>query len=235
MAGGDGRDWNADVVAVNGTRPADVRQRGTPICSFLASASALAGRGYDFREWISYDGPNDAGVPVYSVAFWDGSDWAWQSVEFDGTLDTSDTAPAAEGESWVVLINRAWVAFHGDDGTAYPHEAILALTGSAANQAEYWDTAMGDGELDVIIQTLAQGGIVIAGTGPDEFLATDVLVPDHAYSVQRVLNFGGEYWLELQNPMGVDGGALTTGNRLDGIVYVNWDEFVQSMVYLAVA
>ena len=235
VAGGLGYDWNADVVAVNGTRPADVRQRESPTCSFLASAAALAGRGYDFRDWISYDGPNEVGTPVYSVAFWDGSDWAWQSVEFDGTLYASDTSPAVEGESWAVLMNRAWVAFHGGDGTAYPHEAILALTGTEANHADYWDTVMGDGELDVIIQTLAQGGIVIAGTGPDEYLATDVLVAEHAYSVQRVLSWGGEIWLELRNPMGLDGGALTTGNRLDGIVYVTWDEFVQSTVYLAVA
>jgi len=235
VAGGLGRDWNADVVAVNGTRPADVRQRQSPTCSFLASAGALAGRGYDFREWISYDGPNEAGMPVYSVAFWKGTDWSWQSVEFDGTLYATDTSPAAEGESWAVLMNRAWVAFHGGDGTAYPHEAILALTGSEANYTEYWDTVMGDGELAVIQQTLSQGGIVIAGTGPNEYLATDVLVPDHAYSVQRVLFWGGEYWLELRNPMGIDGGALTTGNRLDGIVYVTWDEFVQSTVYLAVA
>jgi hypothetical protein len=235
VAGGLGRDWNADVVAVNGTRPADVRQRETPTCSFLASAAALAGRGYDFREWISYDGPNEVGTPVYSVAFWNGTDWAWQSVEFDGTLNASDTSLAAEGESWVVLMNRAWIAFRGDDGTAFPHEAILALTGSEANHAEYWDTVMSGGELDVIVQTLAQGGIVIAGTGPDEYLTTDILVADHAYSVQRVLNWGGEYWLELRNPMGHDGGTLTTGNRLDGIVYVTWDEFVQSTVYLAVA
>lgn len=235
VVGGLGFDWNADVVAVNGTRPADVRQRETPTCSFLATATALAGRGYDFREWISYDGPNEVGTPVYSVAFWDGTDWVWQPVEFDGTLYASDTSPAAEGESWVVLMNRAWAAFRGDDGTAFPHEAILALTGSEANHADYWDTVMGDGELDVIRQTLAQGGIVIAGTGPDQFLATEVLVPNHAYSVQRVLFWGGEYWLELRNPMGYDGGAVTTGNRLDGIVYVTWDEFVESTVYLAVA
>jgi hypothetical protein len=231
--GGDGRDWNADVVAVGGTRPSDVRQRATPTCSFLASAAALAGRGYDFRQWISYDGVNDVGTPVYSVAFWDGANWAWQSVEFDGSLFASDPAPAAEGESWVVLMNRAWIAFRGDDGTAFPHEALLALSGTAANHADYWDTMMGDGDLDAIVQTLAQGGVVIAGTGPDAYLATDVLVADHAYSVQRVFTYGGDVWLELRNPMGVDGGATTTGNGFDGIVYVTWDEFRESMVYLA--
>jgi hypothetical protein len=233
VAGGLGWDWNADVVAVNGTRPGDVRQRGTPTCSFLASTLALAGKGYDFREWISYDGVNEAGTPVYSVAFWDGTDWAWQSVEFDGTLFASDPGVAVEGESWVVLMNRAWTAFHGGDGTAYPHEALLALTGTAANHADYWEEMMGEGDLDAIIQTLAQGGVVIAGTGTDAYLATDVLTAEHAYSVQRVFNYGGEVWLELRNPRGVDGGAYATGNRYDGLVYVTWDEFRESMTYLA--
>ena len=132
-------------------------------------------------------------------------------------------------------MNRAWVAFRGDDGTAYPHEALFAVTGTEANHADYWDTVLGDAELDAIVQTLAQGGVAIAGTGPDSFLATDTLVPDHAYSVQRVFNYGGDVWLELRNPMGVDGGAITTGNAGDGIVYVTWDEFRESMVYLAVA
>ena len=71
--------------------------------------------------------------------------------------------------------------------------------------------------------------------GPRADLATNVLVPEHAYSVQSVFTYAGEYWLILRNPMGRDGGTLETGNRSDGLVYVTWDEFVQSMVYLAVA
>jgi RTX calcium-binding nonapeptide repeat (4 copies)/Calpain family cysteine protease len=232
--GGLGFDWNADVVAVQGTKAADVRQRGSPTCSFLASLSGLAGQGYDFRQWISYDGVNEAGAPEYSVAFWNGTDWIWQSVEFDGTLFSSDTAPAAEGESWVVLMNRAWAAFRGDEGTAFPHEALLALTGQEANHAEYWDAMMGDAELDVIRQTLDQGGLIIAGTGPDEYLATDILISNHAYTVLQVFEWDGEIWMQMRNPMGVDGGAITSGNIGDGIVYVTWDEFRESMTYLAV-
>jgi Calpain family cysteine protease/RTX calcium-binding nonapeptide repeat (4 copies) len=231
--GGVGFDWNADVVAVQGTGPADIKQRGSPTCSFLASLSGLAGQGYDFRQWISYDGVNDVGVPVYSVAFWNATDWTWQSVEFDGTLFGTDTAPAAEGESWVVVMNRAWAAFRGDDGTAFPHEALLALTGQEANHAEYWDAMMGGAELDVIRQTLDQGGLIIAGTGPDEYLGTLILVPNHAYTVLQIFEWDGEIWMQMRNPMGVDGGAITSGNTRDGIVYVTWDEFRQSMTYLA--
>src|SRR5262249_54913944 len=151
----------------------------------------------------------------------------------DGTLALSDTAPAAEGESWVVLMNRAWAAFRGDDGTAFPHDALFALTGQEANHAEYWDTMMGDAELDVIRQTLDQGGLIIAGTGPDEYLGSLILVANHAYTVLQVFEYGGETWMQMRNPMGVDGGAITSGNARDGIVYVTWDEFRQSMTYLA--
>jgi len=231
--GGLGFDWNADVVAVQGTRPADIKQRGSPTCSFLASLSGLAAQGYDFQQWISYDGVNEGGAPVYSVAFWDGAKWQWQPVEFDGTLTPSDTAPAAEGEAWVVLMNRAWVAFRGDDGTAFPHEAIFALTGQEANHADYWDTIMGDAELDVIRETLDQGGLIIAGTGPDEYLGSLIVVPNHAYNVLQVFEYGGETWMQMRNPMGMDGGAINSGNTRDGIVYVTWEEFQHSMTYLA--
>lgn len=235
VVGGYGWDWNADVVARNGTSLTDVRQQALPTCSFLASLSALAGQGYDFQERISYDGPNAAGVPVYSVAFWDGTDWAWQSIEFDGWLTEADPQPAAEGESWVALMSRAWVAFHGGDGTAYPHEALLALTGTEPTHADYWDSMMTDADLDDIVQTLAEGGVIIAATGPDEYLATNVLLDNHAYAVLRVFQYGGDNWLEIRNPMGVDGGLFQTGNRWDGFVYVTWEEFQQSMVYLAAA
>jgi len=233
VAGGWGYDWNADVVAIGGTRAKDVQQVNSPTCSFLASVSGLCDIGYDFREWITYDGVNEEGVPVYSVAFWDGSDWAWQSVEFDGTLYDSDTDPRVEGESWVVLMNRAWMAWRDDDGTALPHEAIYALTGTEASSADYTDTMMADAELDVIIDTLNAGGMIVAGTGNEQYLATDILIASHTYTVQDVQEYRGQIWLTLRNPWGIDGGALTSGNKLDGFVFVTWEEFQQSMVYLA--
>lgn len=233
VSGGKGFDWNADIVAVGGTRPKDVRQQDSPTCSFLASLQGLSGIGYDFREWISYDGVGENGVPTYSVAFFDGDDWVWQSVEFDGTLDMTDPAPAVEGESWVALMNRAWIAYRGDDGTAFPHEAILALAGDPATHADYTEEVMPTSEINVIVATLNAGGIVVAGTGPEEFLATETLIAEHAYTVEDVLTYEGEVWLVLRNPMGVDGGAVQTGNVFDGLLYVSWSEFRESVTYLA--
>jgi Ca2+-binding RTX toxin-like protein len=231
--GGLGFDWNADVVAVQGFRATDVRQRNSPTCSFLASLSGLASINYDFREWISYGGLNSSGMPSYSVAFWNGTDWTWQSVEFTGKLLASDTSPSAEGESWVVLMHRGWQAFRGDDGEAFPHEAILALTGAPATHAEYVDEMMTNADLESIIDTLNQGGIVVAGTGPDSFLATQTLIAEHAYTVEDVLLYNGKPWLVLRNPMGFDGGNEVSGNTRDGLLYVSWIEFRQSMVYLS--
>ncbi|MSR53971.1 MAG: hypothetical protein EXS09_11880 [Gemmataceae bacterium] len=233
VAGGLGWDWNADVVAIGGTRTKDVQQGDSPTCSFLASLSGLCDIGYDFREWITYDGVNEEGVPVYSVAFWDGSDWAEQTIEFDGTLFDSDADPRVEGESWVVLMNRAWMAWRDDDGTALPEEAIYALTGTEASSADYTDTMMADAELDVIIDTLNQGGMVVAATGNEQYLATDILIASHSYTVQDVQEYRGQIWLTLRNPWGIDGGALTSGNKYDGFVFVTWEEFQQSMVTLA--
>ena len=55
----------------------------------------------------------------------------------------------------------------------------------------------------------------------------------HAYNVLQVFEYGGETWMQMRNPMGMDGGAINSGNTRDGIVYVTWEEFQHSMTYLA--
>lgn len=71
--GGDSWDWDADVVAVNGTTASDIRQGQAPTCSFLATLAGMAQRNHDFRADIRYVGFDSNAAFVYEVSFWDGT------------------------------------------------------------------------------------------------------------------------------------------------------------------
>src|SRR5262249_44832068 len=175
--GGAGRNWNADVVAVNGTTFDDVRQASSPACGFLATLSGMARQGYDFTPWIRYAGFTGEGMPQYDIAFWNGAQWTWTRVDFDGTLTGADPTPAAAGEASVILMHRAWVQYHGNEGRTWPHEAVFALSGKQA-AAQY---AVGDADFDRITNALRANKLVLTSTVMAP--SSSLLVYNHAYTV----------------------------------------------------
>lgn len=110
----------------------------------------------------------------------------------------------------------------------------LGPLGQPAGYGYYDPGTLGQGDLDAIVQTLQNGGAVIAGTGTADTLSTGVLVDQHAYTVVDVVQQNGTTYVLMRNPWGVDGGLVTCGNKSDGIVWVTWDDFSRSMGYLAV-
>ncbi len=230
--GGNGLDYNADVVAVNGFSRDDIHQRGTPTCGFLASLSSLTSSGYNFSNWISYKGWDSAGVPQYQVAFMKNGAWTWTTVSFDGQMNSGDTAPSVEGESWVAIMNRAWVKFYGNNGQTHPHAAIYALSGKTASTQ--WSVS--DADYTKITNALNQGKSVVAATNTK---AVSSLIGNsqgtHAYTVVATTISGGVKWVQVRNPWGYDGGATTSGNANDGYIWVTMSDFVKSMGYLAIA
>ncbi|HQR07207.1 MAG TPA: C2 family cysteine protease [Gemmatales bacterium] len=227
--GGNGMDWNADVVAVNGTRMEDVHQLGAPTCGFLSSLQGLARTGTDFTQWIRYAGNTSDGTPQYSVAMWNGSSWSWITVNFTGDLTSYDPQAMAEGESWTILMQRAWIQFHGNNGQTWPHDAIKALSG---RQVSY-QYSVGDADYNRITTALSQNKLVEAATVANP--TTGLLVGGHAYTVvQTWFGGGNNFWVQVRNPWGVDGGSQTDGGN-DGLVWVPWNQFKASMNYLAIA
>ena len=226
--GGAGQDWNADVTAVAGTAATDIFQGDAPACSFLAAAAGLAQQGTDFRRWISYAGATAAGVPHYRVALWGGGRWNWVPVAFDGSRTGLDPTPAAEGESWVVLMQRAWLRFHGGDGTAWPHEAFLALTGRPAA----YRYGVADGDFGRIASAL-RGGRAVAAATPYAGGSTALLVDGHAYTVLGATGSGASAQVLVRNPWGYDG-AAARGDTADGLIWLRWADFRASMNYLAI-
>lgn len=225
--GGAGMDFNADVVAVAGTSYTDIRQGNLPTCGFLSSLSGLARTGSNFTQWISYAGFTSDGTPQYNVSFWTGARWTQVRVNFDGNLTGNDTTPTAEGESWVVLMERAWVQYHGNAGRTYPHEAIFALTGRSS-AVQY---SLGDADFNRISSALARNQLVVTATGTSPY--SNMLVENHAYTVVGVWGSGSNRWVQVRNPWGVDG-RVASGDAADGLIWLRWSDFTASMRYLSI-
>jgi hypothetical protein len=230
--GGAGMDWNADVAAIAGTQFTDIHQRQAPTCGLLSSLSGLARLGYDFSRWISYAGFTSNGTPQYDVAFWRGSGWTWTRIQFDGSLTSLDPAPAVEGESWVILMQRAWIRFRGDDGRTWPHDAILALTGRAS-AVQY---SVSDADFIRISNAVQNKQLVIAATVDQPASRLLVAVPGgHAYTVVGTWGSGSNLWVQVRNPWGYDGGSEAYENAQDGLIWLRWSDFRANMKYLAIS
>lgn len=233
--GGSGMDWIADVVAINGTSMSDVNQTAAPSCGFLSSLQGLANNRYDFTKNIKYNGYRTDGTPSYQVKLFSNGAWKWHTVDFTGSLTATDTAPAVEGESWVVLMQRAWIQQHGKGGRCWPHEAILALTGSAAKSSRY---QVVDSDFNAIQTALAGKKLVVGGTH-NHALSTSYLVSNHAYTVIGTFGFKNDFlnidtrFVILRNPWGKDGG-IGDSHPDDGVVILSWKEFKANMQYLAI-
>lgn len=224
VAVGDaGTDWNAHIWAISGATANDVRQQGSPTCSFLASLSSCAMRGYNLSNYIRY-----LGNYQYSVSLFDGTSWRSISVTFDGNTSGTDPRSMAEGESWTILFNRAYTKLVGGDGSSWPSQALMALTGRATTSLH---RAPVDADFYTMEARLASGRNVVTATYATNSNQSPLLVSNHAYTVVSVLRngAGGPGWVQVRNPWGVDGGSSTYGSSTDGYIWLTWAAFRSSM------
>lgn len=238
--GGDGTDWNAHVWAMNGVSVSDVKQTGTGACIFLSSAAAAAKQGINLADRMKY-----VGNFTYEVTFYDARTKAWsaEKVKFDGTMTTyngylMDPLAAVEGESWVILMQRAYLQhFYGLNplngtsmasfrGESNANQAEAALTGRTAVTTSIPTTAQ-------TIQTmLTQGKVVTAASFAGQ--------GGHSYSVLNVYQVNGEWRIDVHNPWGVDQNpntlpAIKDANANDGVISLKYADFVRYYAQISVS
>jgi Calpain family cysteine protease/RTX calcium-binding nonapeptide repeat (4 copies) len=229
LDGGAGYDFNADVWAVGSASYTDIVQQGSPTCSFLASLAAVAKTGVNFTNWIRYDGFTAAGAGQYTVWFRYGSGWTTQTVTFDGTVSWLDTATAvsqpgkvAEGETWVLLMQRAWKQMRGNDGRAWPHDAMPYLTGTNPT----WYQTIGEDLKGWVRYAVNSGKAVVAATAGSP---ASPLIANHSYTVVAVWGTDDNFWVQVRNPWGVDGNGSAADGVNDGFIWLTWSTFKSSM------
>jgi hypothetical protein len=219
----------------------DVFQGDAPTCWLLASISSVARTGADFASRIRYLG-NDQ----YAVDLFDSNRTPITvTVNFNGVTNSADPIanPKEEGDSWVILMQRAYLQSRGIDITDPPegnsYYALEGLTGRRTELGIRLGPALNPADLARITSALAAGKNVVAGTNAHEWqINTDLLFKNHAYTVMRVESevrqtfFGKvtDWFVVLRNPYGNDTGARNVSwGANDGIVRVGWDQFSRSM------
>lgn len=239
--GGSGIDWNAHVVAVNGAAWTDVVQGVGPTCWLNSAMSSAALRGLDFTTRISY-----AGNFTYTVTLFDnnGQYLLPTFVTFNGDVTSMDAQPDytfQEGESWAILVQRAYLQSRGLSLTNPPPGGadgpLTAFTGRATTwYGRPTNGNLADTDLSVMASALSQGRNVIADTRDTAgALSTNLLVPWHQYTVvavESVLVDAGhwQHTVVLRNPWGRDNNNGTSwGDANDGIIKISGNDFLRSM------
>lgn len=217
--GGAGTDFNAYVTAVNGARYTDVEQGNAGTCWILASIGAAARSGIDLSQRITYNGDGWYRVDLFQrldPARPEAGYKPWiEAVRFDGGLLDADPGAKADGESWVIILQRAVIqAAHVWDPSQTidsphgggPSDALGMLLGTQS-------TRQGPGEYATaadLVEQLTAGKRVVISTKD----TTGTLVANHAYTLvggwnNRVMlwNPWGLYkyvsWSMIQNDISV--------------------------------
>jgi hypothetical protein len=245
LNGGAGYDFNAYVTAVSGTQRDDVHQGGGPTCWLLASLSAVAAR-VNMSSRIVYQGDGRYRVTLYTAA----GATRYQYVNFTGERNNADPNfnPNQEGESWVVIMQRAILQEMGLSTTSppggNPYNALPMLTGRGSSWygTPSTSTTFGNADAERIRTALAAGRYVAMCTfGEGTALATSKLVNWHCYnvvSVTRSVVWNGiiptfQYSVTVRNPWGYDGGSAS-GNTSDALITLSWAQFAGSISGYAV-
>jgi hypothetical protein len=223
--GGNGYDFNAYVTAVNGTKYTDIVQGSKDTCWINASMAAMANKGVDLSQKITY-----LGNEVYRVDLYNRIDNAHpeygyryqpEYVTFDGSTRLADPnrPPNQEGESWVTILQRGIIQavsrFDPSQNLDTPHsggaiDALAILTGTWSD----WVSPSNYANANDLGAQVAAGKLIVAstlGTG------TATLQARHAYTV---LAASGDYvW--LWNPQG-------------SMVLISWEGFMEDVSALGV-
>lgn len=236
--GGDGWDWNAHVWVIGGQSPDDIRQGEDGTCSFLSSLAACAQRGMDLGCRINY-----LGNYQYSVRLFKDGAWFNQVVDFGHRMLSTDPKAAVEGETWVILYQRAFVsAFRGqldEHHSAWPGLPLTALTGQSSTSFRGpLDGTLNDAAFGYLESALKQCKKVVAVTNTSAEKNSTTLIggngfgihTTHAYTVISVQRdqLGRPALVTVRNPWGYDGRAAS-GNAADGYITVTWATFKACM------
>jgi hypothetical protein len=248
--GGNGYDFNAYVTAIGGATYTDVRQGYAGTCGLVSAISSVAHTGIDLSARITYQGNNIYSVGLYKTNSILGIKYQYYtsvSVYFNGDTYGADAIcnPAQEGESWVLLTQRAYLQSRGLSLTSppgmWPYDTLTGLTGRFSATTWAGSSGMPGSSLTTITNALAVNHNVVAWTPNSTTNLSTMLVANHAYTVLRVetqwVNVGffhiPTYYVVVRNPWGYDGGATASGNASDGEIRLSWYDFSRSMSGLA--
>lgn len=223
-------DFIANTFAPGNKYSADHVAQGSQsyTCAFLSTVGGMAKAGVNLGAYIKYCGYDNNGVGQYDVSLWNGRQGVAVRVQFDGHTDQTDAQVKTDYASWVTIMNRAWVRFHGNRG-ASPADVLFAL---GRSPSIVYQNKMSTATFASIQASLSRGLVVACGTVGAP--VTRSLENNHAYQVVQAGVYNGVRWVQLRNPWAHDGGTASDNNPRDGYLWVTWDQFVANISHLVV-
>jgi hypothetical protein len=228
------QDFSSRPLFAVGPKYSDARQGSLGDCYFIASLASLADK--DPRVIQQMIAPMGDGT--YAVRFYRGAQAAY--VRVDGKLPAyggrpiyADLGPG--GQTWVALAEKAYAQFRYNQNSydslagGWMSDVYRAVTGAAIADLffNYTTPAIGP----ALAAHLAAGHAVTAAT---KAVANVPFVGNHAYMVKSIETSGGQTWVTVYNPWGVDGKTWDS-NPADGLIRVTLGQFQSTFVGASVS
>ena len=218
------RDFSTRPVFVDGPQFNDVRQGSLGDCYFLAAMGSLA----ESDPGIVGQMVAPMGDGTFAVRYYRSGQAVY--VRVDGQLPGSSVSPryarlTPDGELWVALAEKAYAQFrYGQNSYAsieggWMDEVYQQVTGS-------WTTRLSPGAGNIasaLADHLVAGHAVTVGTTNSP---SSPLVGLHAYMVKSVETDGGQTYVTVYNPWGIDGAAYDS-SPYDGLIRLTLAQFRQ--------
>ena len=213
--------WNnfADVpVFVDGPQYNDVRQGSVGNCYLQAVLSSLS----DTDPQVISEMITPLGDGTYAVRFFRNSQEVYLRIDADlpvnsyGSLVYAKTSP--DGELWVPLVEKAFAHFrYGQNSYAsmsggWMSTTYREVTGGYTNTR--WTSGSASELYNYFATHLTAGHAVTLGSYSN---ASSPVVGSHAYVVMSVHTSGGQQYVTVYNPWGVDGRTWDS-NYYDGLL-----------------
>jgi hypothetical protein len=193
-------------------------------CWFLASLTAVAASNPEFIRQHMRRNPDGTWTVTM---FRDG-----QPVEVTVSASVPPNSAGGPGgePNWVSIYEKAAASYFGghyqDIDGDWPDVAFRAITGGDAVRT---------GELDLaqIQEHLANGPVAVASEREqtwwpfDDEVDDSRIVPNHAYSVDRVEQHDGQMMIHVVNPWGPDGGNLDGVDKV-GDLWLTEEQYKQN-------
>ena len=204
----------------------DIEQGAVGDCYLLASLAGYAqARGQVIRQMIA-----PLGDGTFAVRFFRDGRESYIRVDADLPVMYGTTLAfaglGAEGQMWAPLVEKAYAVFR------YGENSYASLSGGwmadvyrhvADDNAANWSISIRtDAEIFSSLQTsLAAGRVVTAGTS---FFSVGPIIAGHAYTVMSAEDIGGQMFVTVYNPWGIDGRAFDA-NPEDGLLRLTITQF----------
>jgi hypothetical protein len=245
MDGAENRGGHAQYFAHSGARvyvaeaftpgnvysPTHIKQgSGCYTCNFLAVLEGMARSGVNFGSYIHYVGVNQYGQGLYNVSMYNGQQWISVRVVFSGETSTADNQPTVNQASWGIIMERAWLQFHGNRGGSN-YEVMRAL---GRNPSEYTAGMFNStAYFNQISYALSHGGVVAGGT--KSAVSLNFLETTHAYAILGTgYNAAGVPCVKLRNPWGFNLVNDNPYQQYDAEVWITWYDFVRNFDELTI-